>query len=75
MPNPDNEKSFQERVEEALASGLPIPDFPDGSPLSGLASAQHEVCAEFENAGFARNEALYLTASMFAGNPGQGPVH
>lgn len=75
MADRDKEKSFQERVQEALAAGLPIPDFPDVSPLAGLAMAQNEAVGEFEKAGFARGEALYLCAAMFCNNPGLGPCH
>lgn len=71
----DDDRPFKERVEAALAKGLPIPDFPDVSPLFGLAMAQNEAVGEFEKAGFTRGEALYLCAAMFNGNPGQGPAH
>lgn len=73
----DEEKSFQQRVEEALAAGLPMPDFPDGggTPLANLAAAQHEAVNEWEKAGFPRGEALYLVAAMFSNNPGLGPSH
>lgn len=70
-----DDQPFRERVEAALASGLPIPDFPESSPLAGLAMAQNEAVGEFEKAEFTRGEALYLVAAMFAGNPGQGPAH
>lgn len=71
----EDSQPFRERVEAALASGMPIPDFPESSPLAGLALAQNEATDEFEKAGFARGEALFLVAAMFAGNPGQGPAH
>lgn len=75
MADHEDSPSFRKRVEDALAAGLPIPDFPDVSPLAGVAMAQHEAAEEFEKAGFARNEAIFLTAAMFSGNPGAGPVH
>lgn len=69
----DKDKSFQKRVEEALAKGEPLPGFPEVSPIRSLAMAQNECCQEFEKEGFKRNEALYLTASMFNGHPGIAP--
>lgn len=71
----DKEKSFQKRVEEALASGMPISDFPDASPLAGLTMAYAEAVEEFEKRDFSRGEALYLTSAMFCNNPGLGPAH
>lgn len=71
----DDKRPFRERVEEALAKGMPIPDFPDVSPLAGVAMAQNEAVSEFEKAGFTRGESLFLVAAMFSGNPGQGPAH
>lgn len=71
----EDSQPFRERVEAALAKGMPIPDFPDVSPLAGLAMAQHEAVSEFEKVDFSRGEALFLVAAMFAGNPGQGPAH
>ncbi len=64
---------FQRRVQEALENGLPIPDFPDVSPLKGLVMAYGEAVKQFEQEGFARNEALYLVSAMFNGNPGFPP--
>lgn len=75
MAESDKEKSFRERVEEALASGLPIPDFPQTTALSDLATAYNEAVSEFEKTGFTRNEALYLVSAMFNSNPGLGPCH
>jgi len=71
----DTGDDFQKRVADALKNGEPIPEFPEFSPLGGLAMAQHEVHSEFVKAGFARGEALYLTASMFCGNPSQSPAN
>ena len=71
----EDSPSFRKKVEDALAEGLPIPDFPDVSPLAGIAMAQHEATGEFEKAGFSRGEAIFLVAAMFTGNPGQGPAH
>lgn len=66
---------FRKRVEEALAKGAPIPDFPEVNPLKGLAMTENEAVKTWEEEGFSRGEALYLVAAMFCGNPGQGPVH
>lgn len=71
MPSPDDE--FQARVQSALANGEPIPGFPTSSPLESLGMAMHETVTAFEKAGFMRGEALYMTAAMFNGNPGQSP--
>lgn len=68
-------ESFKERVEAALAKGMPIPDFPEVSPLKGLAMAQHEATANWQEAGFSRSESLYMVACMFAGTPGPPPPH
>lgn len=76
MPSDEDPKlSFQKRVEEALAAGLEIPDFPEASPLAALAMGYNEAVNEFEKAGFTRGEALCLTSGMFCNNPGLGPVH
>ena len=70
----DNGDDFQKRVQEALAKGEPLPGFPSMSPLESLGMAMHETALAFEKAGFMRGEALYMTSSMFTGNPGAGPA-
>lgn len=74
-PTPDT-RPFKQRVEDALASGMPIPDFPDVSPLAAMAMANHELINELtKEEMFSRGEALYIITSLMTGNPGQGPAH
>lgn len=68
------DKSWNERVQEALAKGQPLPGFPSISPLESLGMAMHETVTAFTKVGFERGEAVYLAAAMFNGNPGQSPA-
>lgn len=43
------------------------------TPLSQLGAALHESTAAYEEVGFLRKEALYMTAALFTGNPGIAP--
>ena len=70
-----HDEEFQRRIDKAVSEGdMPTLDENDADGnLFGLATAQNEACTSFERAGFTRGESLYLTASMFAGNPGRPP--
>lgn len=65
---PDNQEQFNAAFQDILAE---IPDV--SSPLHGLTLAQAEVCRHYQQAGFERAEALYMTAVMFTGTPGPPP--
>lgn len=70
-----HDEEFQKRIDEAVSQGV-MPELDDtgtNGELFSLATAQNEACTSFEHAGFTRGESLYLTASMFAGNPGRPP--
>jgi hypothetical protein len=46
---------------------------PGPTPLDTLGIAQNEVFSAYIRAGFREDQALYLTASFFIGNPGIAP--
>lgn len=73
MASEEDKRSFQERVNEALEKGLPIPEFPNTTPLRGLALATQELVEEYEKAEFSRWEALYLAMATMNGTPGSFP--
>ena len=67
---------FDARMQAAMSDpGMPASDVEQAEmSLESIAITQHEACLAFGRAGFARDEALYLTAAMFSGSPGRPPA-
>lgn len=67
--------SFEKRVADALASGKPLPDFPEKDPIEIMAMAWSDVFGKVLNEGtFTRAESLYITACTMLNSPGQPPI-
>lgn len=64
----ESQEEFEARMNALLSDIIPE----EGTPAA-LAKAQNEMVAVWENEGFKRDEALYMVAVLFCGNPGFPP--